>query len=79
MSIPSKFEIEKSLNDLRKLIESTEDEYIKNIAYAMESAIIWARKSTEEWPQPAKEAVILAKIFRNEVIEQWKSSSPTSS
>lgn len=67
MSIPTKRRISAQLRDLRKLIDSSKDPVETRIAYAMETAIVWATEDTEGWPGMAVEAKTMAKILRDEL------------
>lgn len=67
MSIPSKRTIRKRLNELRALIDCSEDPAVQRIAYGMEDAIRWATLDTVGWKSPAETAVQLARLLRKEL------------
>jgi hypothetical protein len=75
MSVPSKRTINKRLKGLRELIDSSRDPVVVRIAYAMETAIIWATHDTHGWNSPAQDAIELATILRiemNEKSDPWR-------
>lgn len=61
----NKQSIAAQLKDLRRLIDSSKDPCEYRIAYAMETAIVWATSNTEGGM--AVEARLLAKILREEL------------
>lgn len=64
---PSAAAIRKAIKELRVLIDTTKDPCESRIAYAMETAIVWATKHTEGWSAPAITARQLAKFLRQEL------------
>lgn len=65
---PSPATIKRRLAELRLLIDTTKDPYEARIAYAMETAIVWATEHTVDWYPPAKEAVVYAEILRKDLL-----------
>lgn len=63
----SKSTLRRTGKSLRKLIDTTDDPYVRRVAYAMETAIRWAALDTVGWPSMEKEALVLAKLLRDEV------------
>lgn len=67
MSIPSGRTIKRRLKELRELIDNSSDPAEQRIAYAMETAIRWAREDTVGWTPPAEDAKLLAKFLHQEL------------
>lgn len=67
MSIPSERTIKRRLKELRDVIDNNPDPCVQRIAYAMETAIRWAREDTVGWTPPAEDAKLLAKMLRDEL------------
>jgi len=66
---PSDRAIRRSLKELRELIDTSKDPIETRIAYAMETAIIWATSKTVGWPKMVDDARLMASRLRNEIGE----------
>ncbi len=63
---PSIKRINKEIKELRRLIDTTNDVVVARIAYAVETALIWATIDTKDWDTPVKDAIEEAEILRKE-------------
>lgn len=61
--------VQRHLQELRTLIDSTiqTDPVTARIAYAMETAVRWARQDVVNWPGLVEEAQTNARILKNEL------------
>lgn len=59
--------IRKAKRALRRVVDHSPDPCEQRIAYAMETAITWAREHTVGWPAMDVEARTLAQLLRNEL------------
>jgi len=66
---PSKRTIQRRLKELRTLVDTSSDPAVRSVAYAMEGAITWATSKTVGWPAPAREAVMIAELLKQELAE----------
>jgi hypothetical protein len=63
--------IQKALKQLRaECIEQTHDPLLARVAYAMETAIQWARTDTRGWLSPAQEARVMAQLIANDLSQE---------
>jgi hypothetical protein len=65
--------IQKSIMALRALIDSSPDQIVCRIAYAVETALRWATINTHEWPRPEQDVLEKADILRCEIRAGGKS------
>jgi hypothetical protein len=68
---PNRKTISSALNQLRFVVEKSPDPALRRTAQAMETAIRWATEETVGWKRPHKEAVELAKLVRDEVLDEF--------
>lgn len=59
--------IRKAMRELRRVIDNDPDPAVQRVAYAMETAIRWATEKTVNWPEPAQEAKLLARMLRQDL------------
>lgn len=59
--------IKRELASLRALIESTDDDIAKRVAWAVEQGIRWAVEKTVGWERPSVDVNDTAKIIREEL------------
>lgn len=52
---------------LRELVETDPDPVVQRVAYAMETALRWARLDTVGWPTPPVDAVEIARYLRKDL------------
>jgi hypothetical protein len=59
--------VKTNLIQLRHLIDSTSDPILKRIAYAIETAVRWAREDVRGWPDLVEEAEAEAALLKKEI------------
>jgi len=64
---PSSRTVRLRKKELRNLIDTSKDPAEQRIAYAMESAITWAREKTVGWESPVIIAKDLARMLHGEL------------
>ena len=51
----SKNNLQKTIRNLRKIIDTTQDPATKRMAYFVENTLRWAIEDTRGWPRPEEE------------------------
>ncbi|BFM16242.1 hypothetical protein R50073_24250 [Maricurvus nonylphenolicus] len=60
-------QIKEEMDDLRQLIDSTDDAVVKRIAYEMETAIRSVIEDVVDWPTLSEQAIGAASMLRDEL------------
>jgi hypothetical protein len=59
--------IKKEIKNLRNFIDTTDDVISARVAYAVESALVWATTNTKEIYLPLKDVLINVHILKEEI------------